>query len=156
MTTHVCRVCRAQLPPSNFNASTLRRNSKTCRSCQAAYQRRWYAMNREVVKERSRRSGQLKYAEAKELIRSLKDRPCADCGLRFPPEAMDFDHVRGKKVQMISRMRWGRTSIDRILTEVAKCDVVCANCHRLRTATRIQESGKRVYWMEPKDDEPGA
>jgi len=61
-----------------------------------------------------------------------KAEPCTDCGNTFSPEAMDFDHVRGVKLAGISDMwSWGR---DRVLAELAKCELVCANCHRVRHA----------------------
>ena len=66
----------------------------------------------------------------------LRDRPCADCGGRFPPCAMDFDHRDpGAKLAAVTRLI-GRAGMSRILEEAAKCDIVCANCHRLRTFTR--------------------
>jgi hypothetical protein len=69
-----------------------------------------------------------------EWLQPLKDRPCLDCGQNFPSVAMDFDHVRGEKTSGISQMwSWGR---DRVLEEIAKCDLVCANCHRVRTQNR--------------------
>lgn len=64
----------------------------------------------------------------------LKAEPCMDCGDTFPSVVMDFDHVRGQKVAGISQMwSWGR---EKVLIELAKCELVCANCHRLRTQTR--------------------
>lgn len=67
-------------------------------------------------------------------MQELKSAPCTACGKTFPPVAMDFDHVRGEKVKGISAMwSWSR---ERILTELAKCDLVCANCHRLRTTSQ--------------------
>jgi hypothetical protein len=45
---------------------------------------------------------------------------------------MDFDHVRGSKAGNVSEMI-GSATVMALLTEIAKCDVVCANCHRLRT-----------------------
>jgi hypothetical protein len=68
-------------------------------------------------------------------IHSLKDGPCMDCHSSFPYWCMDFDHVRGVKLVNVSRMVSG--SRDRILAEVAKCDLVCACCHRSRTANRM-------------------
>ena len=68
------------------------------------------------------------------LVRALKSRPCADCGLRFPPEAMDLDHVRGTKVFGFATAM-GRSLIS-LMIEAAKCDIVCANCHRVRTFAR--------------------
>lgn len=61
----------------------------------------------------------------------IKSRPCLDCGLQYPPYVMDFDHVRGKKSFQIGQSKC--RSRDKVLAEIAKCDVVCSNCHRLRT-----------------------
>lgn len=73
-------------------------------------------------------------------VNILKDAPCMDCGLNFPSVAMDFDHVRGVKFHMVSTMV--NYSWDRVLSEVAKCDLVCACCHRLRTHDRIAARSK--------------
>lgn len=70
-----------------------------------------------------------------DTIQMAKARPCADCGNRYPPYVMDLDHVRGKKIANVSAMTVS-FSFARILIEIAKCDVVCANCHRERTAKR--------------------
>lgn len=68
----------------------------------------------------------------------LKSAPCMDCGDHFPSVAMDYDHVRGVKFRMISTM--ANYSWERVLNEVSKCDLVCANCHRLRTQARRVEA----------------
>lgn len=64
----------------------------------------------------------------------VKNAPCVDCGRTFPPCAMDFDHVRGDKIFDVSR------GVDKtcaaVSAEIAKCDLVCACCHRIRTARR--------------------
>lgn len=70
------------------------------------------------------------------LLDELRSVPCADCGERFAPCAMDFDHREADaKGQGVTRMI-GRAGVARILDEAAKCDIVCANCHRLRTFNR--------------------
>jgi hypothetical protein len=62
--------------------------------------------------------------------------PCSDCGERYPPCAMDFDHRDpSTKRAAVTRMI-GRAGTQRLLDEIAKCDIVCANCHRLRTSRR--------------------
>jgi 5-methylcytosine-specific restriction endonuclease McrA len=61
------------------------------------------------------------------------DHPCSDCGER-DPVVLEFDHVRDKRFSIgaeIARQPW-----QALLDEMAKCDVVCANCHRRRTARR--------------------
>ena len=71
-----------------------------------------------------------------------KDVPCADGGRNFPPHVMDFDHVEGEKASDVSQLVY--TSTTRALREeVAKCEVVCANCHRDRTQRRSP-----VLWRE--------
>jgi len=67
-------------------------------------------------------------------IRDYKARPCKDCGKQFDADAMEFDHCRGKKVFSLSK--GAGKSLLAIATEIAKCDVVCAVCHRLRTKSR--------------------
>lgn len=64
--------------------------------------------------------------------------PCTDCGRLYPYFVMDFDHVpgRGEKIGDLSRMVSGTYSWESILLEIKKCDVVCANCHRIRTFDR--------------------
>jgi hypothetical protein len=63
--------------------------------------------------------------------------PCADCLNYFHFVAMDFDHRPGEtKVEEVMAMIANSKPMERILTEIAKCDIVCANCHRIRTWRR--------------------
>jgi hypothetical protein len=65
---------------------------------------------------------------------------CVDCGYNLHPAALDFDHLPGSdKVLSISDMVRSRKMSD-IETEIAKCEVVCANCHRIRTYERAQRT----------------
>ena len=70
-----------------------------------------------------------------QMIHSLKSVPCYDCGGVFPPVAMDFDHRPGtvKKFNVAHSLVW---PVSTVVTEIAKCDVVCANFHPLRTYMR--------------------
>lgn len=74
-------------------------------------------------------------ASNKALVNTYKQKPCMDCRQTFPPYVMDFDHVRGEKVGNISSMCANRP-VATILTEIEKCDLVCSNCHRIRTNSR--------------------
>lgn len=85
-------------------------------------------------RESYRAAAAAKRLRMREWLKSLKDKPCADCGGVFPPECMDFDHRDRKTKRMsVGLMISQRSSKDAILEEVAKCDLVCANCHRIRT-----------------------
>lgn len=69
-------------------------------------------------------------------VNAFKNVPCADCKLKFHHAAMDFDHVRGPKKGCVSEFLSLGKSRSVVLAEIAKCDVVCACCHRLRTFRR--------------------
>lgn len=78
-----------------------------------------------------------KRKELVDLVLSWKKNcPCTDCGGIFPPECMDFDHVRGTKVMGVSEFTSRCASKDALIGEIKKCDLVCANCHRTRTKKR--------------------
>ncbi len=96
---------------------------------QADYSRRHYEKNKEaLLKQRKARR-----VEMRLYIQSRKEVPCTDCEVEYPYYVMDFDHVRGAKDANPSdmpKLGWG---LERINAELNKCDVVCANCHRIRT-----------------------
>lgn len=72
--------------------------------------------------------------ELRQIVRELKERPCKDCGVSYPYFVMDFDH-RDPALKLINpnAMATRGWAIERIRAELEKCDVVCSNCHRVRT-----------------------
>ena len=105
-----------------------------------AYLRKYNAsrVRNEFDRERQRKRTRLKRAEARSIILDAKDRPCADCNVRYQPWIMQFDHVRGTKEFDISRWvsKHALRNTDRLIAEISKCDVVCANCHADREHNR--------------------
>lgn len=96
--------------------------------------RRHYEANKDKVKARSKQSKD----EIRHIIREAKDKPCADCGVLYPYYVMDFDHLgfeikEGNIALMVNTH--GRNAV---VEEIKKCDVVCSNCHRIRTHERAQ------------------
>ena len=80
------------------------------------------------------------------LARYLKDikekNPCMDCKVSYPYYMMDFDHVRGIKHANVAELI-NTLSKKRLDEEIAKCEVVCSNCHRARTYLRkIKKAGQ--------------
>lgn len=70
-------------------------------------------------------------------VAALKGLPCMDCGGTFPSECMDFDHRPGEaKLFTISEQI--TKSMAALRAEIAKCDLVCSNCHRIRTRQRAR------------------
>lgn len=122
-----CSRCSEIRPASDFTAhkKSLDGLQSQCRECQNISHRKVSANS---------------YAAKAAFRRAEKDRPCADCGGRFPPECMDFDHVRGKKAFDIGKSNF---TLARLASEIKKCEVVCANCHRIRTKAK-QNDGKKM------------
>jgi hypothetical protein len=80
---------------------------------------------------------------AKAWMNEIKSKPCHDCGGVFAVCCMDFDHRDGtEKTYNVGSMFAHHYSIDLIKIELDKCDLVCANCHRIRTRDRRIGSGK--------------
>jgi hypothetical protein len=81
-----------------------------------------------------------KRLQNRNFLWSLKDKPCADCGIKYHPIVMDFDHLpQFKKNHEISRLAKTGDK-EAILAEIAKCELVCANCHRMRTLGRLNQT----------------
>ena len=112
---------------------------------QRAKDRQRYADHRDELQERrntytaKQREPGGKIHSFNEWLSELKNGPWIDCGNMFPACAMDWDHVRGDKSFNLSAMR-GLCETENlkkcILEEIAKCDLVCACCHRIRTEDR--------------------
>jgi hypothetical protein len=105
-----------------------------CRPCRSAYGKEHYAANRQRYIDQARVVKQRVALErTRYLIEYFVAHPCVDCG-DTDPVVLEFDHLRDKCFdigQKLAVRRW--TSI---LAEIEKCEVVCANCHRRRTARR--------------------
>lgn len=71
-----------------------------------------------------------------DLIAKIKAAPCMDCGGVFASCAMHFDHRPGTGKMFNIGERFASVAEDVLVEEIAKCDVVCANCHAVRTHTR--------------------
>jgi hypothetical protein len=135
--SRVCARCRQTRPIGEFplRRKTGRRRHTHCRDCKAAYQRQWYERNRARHIENVNQIRRELRNEHRRIIIEAKSQPCADCGLTYPPYVMDFDHVRGEKLWAIGSVK-GAVTTAALLAEIAKCDVVCSNCHRVRTHRR--------------------
>jgi hypothetical protein len=131
-----CGGCGAKKPVSRFNWRRRDRGQRDnlCRPCRAGYHREHYLANKQRYVEqaaRSKRRQRLK--RTRFLLDFFKTHPCVDCG-ESDPVVLEFDHVRDKAfdvMQGFESRNW-----QAILAEIAKCDVVCANCRRRRTCMR--------------------
>lgn len=114
------------------NAANNRRQYLQKREARLVYAHDYRQSHADEIKQ-----AKLTLRQKKEVfVERAKDHPCADCGRKFPRVAMDFDHVRGEKKRDVAQMVNGAWSIETLLEEIAKCELVCSNCHRVRTALR--------------------
>ena len=139
----MCWECNTEKPecefPSLWLADECGPRHSYCRPCVAARTKIWSDNNRDKIAARhkiNKKPNQDRYrAKKRDFADKCKDILCMDCGNKFPPLCMDFDHVRGEKTANISEMVYAsKYSMDTLRTEIEKCEVVCANCHRLRTS----------------------
>lgn len=99
------------------------------------YDREYYRLNREKRKEQIRQRNLIAIARNRQnLIEFLTNQSCVDCGFN-DIRALQFDHRNpDQKRGEISNMVSTAYSWDTILDEISKCDIVCANCHSIRTS----------------------
>src|SRR5579859_1731039 len=72
-----------------------------------------------------------------------KTHPCVRCG-ESEPCCLDFHHVDpSKKFRVIGGMADRGFSIKKIIAEIAKCEMLCANCHRRLHFGRVAHLGER-------------
>jgi hypothetical protein len=144
----ICADCRNETEQKRFATYRTRsgevRRRNVCWDCRNKYQRenndrlREYRQqyNKDNRTKKQKRDAFMK-SIAKEYVDSIKAAtPCADCGNKFPPVAMDFDHVRGEKIRGVAALVSSGYKISLIEEEIAKCEVVCACCHRIRSWKR--------------------
>src|SRR5574341_1978236 len=103
------------------------KKGRVCLECRRERNTRWREANPDAAREWR--------FERESMIATIKiDRGCIDCGYNENPAALDFDHVRGEKLAGIGQLRG--TEISVLMAEIDKCEVRCANCHRISTAER--------------------
>jgi hypothetical protein len=128
-----CSTCKLWKPFEAFNRLTKSGDGRqpSCRECNRKYHQDHLERHLAQIRARTKR---VRAEYQRRIWEYLEAHPCVDCG-ETDPVVLEFDHVRDK-VMEISRMiaRAGRW--EAIVEEIAKCDVVCANCHRRRTAHR--------------------
>lgn len=126
-----CGRCREDLAPSAFNRMG-EGLQHWCRDCFKQYQRG----RREAHRTQVARASERRRARARgQLLAYLDGRMCVDCG-DHDLVVLELDHVLGRKAGDIALMVHHGAPEERLAEELAKCVVVCASCHRVRTATR--------------------
>jgi hypothetical protein len=132
-----CYDCDRDFPKRRFSVKPGNRRVGQCKKCKCAYNKIWYAKNKKAHVGICAKRRKEWHDTLKSFVDAEKSKPCADCGSSYPPYVMDFDHLgKAPKKGALSRMVWEGWSLAEIKKEIAKCEVVCANCHRKRTHNR--------------------
>lgn len=135
----LCTRCPHEGPDTDFSVKirSKRNNTGICKPCKARYNANWYSANKATHVSNVRRNLTTYKRLARELIRAAKDVPCADCKKKYPFYVLQFDHLDpSAKRQAVGRMVQSGVSVATLQAEIAKCEVVCANCHAERTHQR--------------------
>ena len=104
-----------------------------CKDCRRVQDAAYHERRRPIRLGQKRERLQSLIAWMRELKSS---QPCTDCGGWFDPAAMTFDHLPGtsKRSEISTLLYSGYRKV--LLDEIAKCELVCANCHAVRTFMR--------------------
>ena len=149
----LCVLCSKQFTIEGRNT----RQTYCSASCR---RKRWQRENKEygINKTRKFRENNPGYLGPKrqamaDKITSIKESvPCKDCNQYFPACCMEFDHISTNKHAEIGLMVARGRSWDDVEMEMRKCEIVCANCHRIRT----RDSGSKAWTRKTleKDEIP--
>ena len=121
-----------EFPPRGNTISFL------CRVCKQEYDREYYHKNKEKNFPKKRVSVAKSSHKRKDFIYKIKSVPCKDCKIQYQPWQMQFDHLRDKNFNIGDQRG---INLKKLLAEIEKCDIVCANCHADRTYKRIVNNG---------------
>ncbi len=107
--------------------------SSWCKECEKSAWKKWYSENKEkrikycIDFNKKNRKSKI------EWLNEIKNKPCKDCGQKYNPWVMEYDHIdSSNKEANVSTLLKHNCSKKKILKEIEKCELVCANCHRER------------------------
>jgi len=104
-----------------------------CKTCNKEYQTKWYQDNKELqCRKAIYNKKRTKEDNRNYILEYLNKNPCKICG-ESDILVLEFDHLINKK-NNISEMISGGHSLETLKKEIEKCQVLCANCHRRKTA----------------------
>ena len=146
------------LPVGAFYRNPARRDglSANCRRCHHEIERRYYRrhVERERAKHRERRI-RAQFASRARMVDYLSNCACLDCG-NTDPVVLEFHLVLGTRHKRydVSRLVTQGYVWHRIREEISKCIVLCANCHRIRTAGERGHYRAKVHSAGSSSERP--
>jgi hypothetical protein len=140
--TKICPQCKEdkniELHYAWNNKAHTRRKS-WCRTCLAKKQREIYATKNgknHVDNVVNKSKINIREKNWYKINLYLQENSCVDCGFK-DIRTLQFDHVKGEKVDSVSAMIRRKFSWEKLEQEINKCEVRCANCHQIKTAKQL-------------------
>ncbi len=125
----ICVMCLIEKEDTEFHKKKVNLQSK-CKECNKLYLKEHYRLNKQSYLDRNVKNG----TERKLFFFNwLATQQCKDCGIS-DIRVLQFDHLRDKKFNIAHKI--GSLSWETLQVELEKCEIVCANCHSIRTADR--------------------
>lgn len=132
----ICSQCKQEKPLDQYDLKRGKPRAN-CKACVSKYTKQHYLLNKEYYLIKARVNVKASRRRLREfLLHYYQTHSCVDCG-ESDPVVLEFDHVKDKKygvATLISRA----VSVKKAMEEIFKCEVVCANCHKKRTAKKFQ------------------
>ncbi len=145
--TKYCKRCDQTLSVDQFTKASKRYDGlqSYCSDCMKKYRIEHYKTNKQAHYDRNKKT----QAILRDFVLSIKNNPCMDCGIGYPDEPwlMEFDHRDSKIKKNIISYFVSNGSMDRLVKELDKCDLLCLVCHRRRTAKRGNWIDNRLSYM---------
>lgn len=135
----ICTLCQQSFGLDCFNKKKSSPDGlqNVCRECNRARSKRYYKENHDKHRLAVRERNVILASRNREYVAEyLKTHPCVDCG-NSDIRVLEFDHIRGTKVNGVGKLMGDGHSIAVIQTEIDKCEVRCRNCHTIKTYERI-------------------
>ena len=136
----ICSTCKIEKSEDSFSANKAKKDGlqSQCKECRKVYFKKHYQDNKQYYIDRSMVR---KKRVQREFIEWLSGRSCMDCGIA-DIRVLEFDHRGDKEYNVSHLINLGRETA--AYKEIEKCDIVCANCHRIRTSKQFNW-GKNQY-----------
>ena len=130
--TKYCPGCMETKPTGAFHKHRTKGTQSVCKPCKSARDKSYYRSSPERRAAVTAKNARAVDRNRKLVIEHLRKHPCVDCG-NTDLRVLEFDHVRGTKILAVSLLTIRPASVQVLLTEIAKCEVRCSNCHSIRT-----------------------
>lgn len=131
-----CSKCLKVLDENEFNWKfKFTKRSYHCKECSRAYVKNHYLNNVDYYTLKARKRDKMIKERSNLYIGNyLQNHPCVDCN-ESNILVLEFDH-RDRKIKKgdIRVLVKNGISLDNLAIEINKCDIRCANCHRIKTA----------------------